>query len=261
MIVDMIWVHAGILGAVEGLSEFLPISSTAHLILTSSLLGLEQTAFQKTFEIVIQLGAILAVLVLYARYLLRHLRLVPLIITGFLPTAVIGFLLYGQVKLLFDQPATILWALFLGGIVLIVFEPLLRRACREGQTSLHAITVTQAAGIGLSQSLALVPGVSRSAATILGGMALGLEKRASVEFSFLLAIPTIIAASALDLLRNDDIFTAREWGILLWGTLASFIVALIILRWFLRYVQRHPLSVFGWYRIALALAFWSLLSL
>jgi undecaprenyl-diphosphatase len=250
----MTLLHALILGIIEGITEFLPVSSTGHLILAAKLLHLPETEFQKSFDIVIQLGAILAVALLYGRTLLRSRALLLGVFVAFLPTAVIGLLLHGLAKrYLLGNTDVVLWSLFLGGVFLIVFE----RWHQETETiEEEAITLQQAVVIGLFQSLAIIPGVSRSAATVVGGLLLGLRRKTIIDFSFLLAVPTMLAATALDLLKTGTSFTADEYGLLGAGLLTSFLVALAAISWLLRFIKHHSFSSFGVYRILLAIAFW-----
>ncbi|MSR87516.1 undecaprenyl-diphosphatase UppP [Candidatus Peribacteria bacterium] len=248
----MTFLHIAIFALVEGVTEFLPVSSTGHLILTAQLLHLPQTEVQKTFEIAIQMGAILAVAVLYGRTLLMEKRTMLLVGAAFVPTAVIGFLLHGVVKSLLGNTDVVLLALFLGGIVLLVFE----RFTPTGRAqSIREMTVTQAFLIGICQSVALVPGVSRSAATIVGGEFLGVSRKTAVEFSFLLAIPTMAAATGYDVLKSAGEFTSADVLSLAIGFVLSFLVALAAVKWFVGYIQRNSFAAFGVYRIVIALAF------
>jgi undecaprenyl-diphosphatase len=243
-----------ILGIVEGITEFLPISSTGHLILASRLLGLSQTDFQKSFEIAIQLGAIGSVILLYWRQFLEPAVLGRLI-AAFIPTGLIGFALYHVVKTyLFGSDAVVLWALGLGGVALIVFE-LLHKESDDAVVDVTAIPYSKAVLIGLFQSLSIVPGVSRAGATIVGGLILGLSRTTIVEFSFLLAVPTMLAATGYDLLKNASSFEAQQLGVLAAGFIASFFVALLSIKFLLAFVRTHTFIPFGIYRIALALAF------
>lgn len=245
--------HALILGLVEGISEFLPISSTAHLMFASSLLGLAQSEFVKTFEIAIQSGAILAVAVLYYKSFLNIEKL-KRIIVAFVPTGIIGLALYGVVKtyLLGNIPVA-LGALFLGGIALIIFERKRAPYTDEGITRL--LTYKEALIVGVAQSVAIIPGVSRSAATIVGGMLAGIDRKTIVEFSFLLAAPTMAAATALDLLKHGKEFTSADYTSLAIGFVMSFVVAIASMRWLLKYVRTHNFVAFGIYRIVAAILF------
>jgi undecaprenyl-diphosphatase len=243
-----------ILGVVEGITEFLPISSTGHLILTSRLLGLPQTDFQKSFEIAIQLGAIASVLVLYWRKFLEP-AILSRVLVAFVPTGIIGFALYHVVKsYLFGSDTVVLWALGLGGVALIVFE-LLHREGEGAVGDVASISYSKAALIGLFQSLSIVPGVSRAGATIVGGLILGLTRSTIVEFSFLLAVPTMLAATGYDLLKNASSFAFREFVVLAAGFISSFVVALLSIKFLLAYVRTRTFIPFGIYRIAVALAF------
>ncbi|HVY73003.1 MAG TPA: undecaprenyl-diphosphate phosphatase [Candidatus Paceibacterota bacterium] len=245
---------AGILGIVEGITEFLPVSSTGHLILASSLLGLSSTDFVKTFEIAIQLGAILAVVALYFTSFFR-IEVLKRLIVAFLPTAVIGLALYKVVKTyLLGNETVVLWALILGGIALIVFE-LLHTSRDDSTADISTMSYKQALGIGLFQSIAIIPGVSRSAATIVGGLLLGMSRATIVEFSFLLAVPTMAAATSLDLVKSYREFSSADLLPLAIGFVTSFVVALLVIKLFLSYVRKHTFIPFGVYRILVSVAF------
>lgn len=248
--------HAIILSVVEGITEFLPISSTGHLVLVSDILKISQTDFVKSFEIIIQLGAILAVVVLYWKRFLLSKILCLKVLTAFIPTAVIGFGLYKLIKLfLLGNTAVTLWAIFLGGIALIVIEKLYKEQPHH-LDAIERLSYKNAFLIGLIQSLSMIPGVSRAAATILGGLFVGLKRKAAVEFSFFLAIPTMAAATGLDVIKTSFAFTSQEWGVLLIGFVGAFITALLAIKYFVQYVQKHNFVAFGVYRIILALLFW-----
>src|SRR3989344_5484245 len=243
-----------ILGIVEGATEFLPVSSTGHLVLVNHLLGNAPTDFAKTFEIVIQFGSILAVLALYWRSFLQVETLQKLAV-AFIPTGLIGLALYPLVKTyLLESIPTVLGALFVGGVVLIVFD-YFHSQHPEEELSQKPMRYRDAFLIGLFQSLAIVPGVSRSAATILGGLALGFSRATIVEFSFLLAVPTLLAASGLDLFKNGLALSSGEWVTLALGFAVSFVVALASIWWLLAYVRSHSFVAFGVYRMVLAVAF------
>ena len=249
-------VQAILLGALEGFTEFLPISSTAHLLLAERIFGIAETEFVKSFTIVIQLGAILAVALLYSRRLMRDRVTNKRIIAAFLPTAVIGFALYRMIKsYFFEETGLILLMLFLGGIVLVLFE----RWRKSADGADEPISYRQAVLIGCFQALAVIPGVSRAAATIIGGELIGVRRRTIVEFSFLLAIPTMLAASGYDLLKAGPSFSGNEWLVLAAGFLASAIFAWLSVRWLLRFIESHSWSGFGVYRMVLAAALWVLL--
>ncbi|MBY0110450.1 undecaprenyl-diphosphate phosphatase [Patescibacteria group bacterium] len=243
-----------ILGVVEGITEFLPISSTGHLILTAELLGLAPTEFLKSYEIVIQLGAIAAVVFLYWRSFL-DLEVLKRITAAFIPTAVIGFLLYSFIKdYLFESMEVILASLFLGGVALIALE-LFHKEKDDAHKDVKDITYRQAFFIGLIQTLAVIPGVSRSGATIVGGLLLGVSRVAIVEFSFLLAVPTIAAATGYDLLRNSHVFTENDFLLLAIGFVVSFLVAIVAIKFLLNFIRNYTFIPFGIYRILLALVF------
>ena len=243
-----------ILGIVEGLTEFLPVSSTGHLILASDLLGIPSTEFLKSFEIAIQLGAILAVVVLYWKSFLE-LPVLKRIAAAFIPTGIIGLLLYPFAKAyLLENTLLVLWALLLGGIALIIFE-LLHKEPEGAVQHVKDITYTQSFIIGIAQAVAIIPGVSRSAATILGGLMLGVGRVAIVEFSFLLAVPVMIAATGLDLYKSVGAFNPGDFELLAVGFVVSFIVALGSIKFLLQYVLSHTFIPFGIYRIVLALFF------
>lgn len=246
-----------ILSITEGITEFLPISSTGHMILVSDLLKITQTEFIKSFEIIIQLGAILAVVVLYFKTLISKTKLwVPLLL-AFLPTAILGLVFYKVVKtyLLGNTNITLI-AIFAGGVVFIVFEKWYSKRSTKPIGDMSHITNKQALIIGLCQSVSMIPGVSRSAATILGGLFLGLSKKTALEFSFLLAIPTMIAATGLDLIKTGFNFNNQEITFLIIGLFGAFITALIAIKFFLNFVQNHTFIPFGIYRIILAIVFW-----
>ncbi len=247
--------QAVVLGLIEGLTEFLPISSTAHLVLSSELLHVHPTEAVKTFEIAIQFGAILAVVALEWKRLTSSTAVWTRVFAAFVPTALIGLFLHKIVKsILLESIATILWSLSIGGVLLIVFS-LLKKERPTDVRNVEDISHAKAALIGLCQAVAIVPGVSRAAATIVGGELLGVSRKTIVEFSFLLAVPTIAAAAALDLMKSMDALSMTDLPLFLGGGSAAFITALLSIRWFLSAVKRLPFSVFGIERIAVAALF------
>ncbi|OIO32413.1 MAG: undecaprenyl-diphosphatase UppP [Candidatus Yonathbacteria bacterium CG_4_10_14_3_um_filter_47_65] len=251
----MTLIHALILGVIEGFTEFLPVSSTGHLILVGHLLGLSQTDFQKSFDIIIQLGAIAAVVALYAQTLFS-VNTIKKLAVAFAPTGVIGFAFYKIVKtLLLGNESVVLWSLFLGGIALILFE-LVYKEPADADGGIDNISYRQSFVIGLCQSIAIVPGVSRSAATIMGGLALGIGRKTVIEFSFLLAVPTMLAATGFDLVKNANTFSADEFGILAIGFFMSFLVAITSMKFLLGFIKQHNFIPFGVYRVVAAIAFW-----
>jgi undecaprenyl-diphosphatase len=248
-----------LLGIVEGLTEFIPVSSTGHLILASELLGYAAEEWA-TFNVIIQLGAILAVIVLYwrtfwdvARGLFtgdpKAWRFVRNLAVAFVPSAVLGFILLDHIEALLENAWVVAVALILGGIAILIIERTVRPAVGEGGVS--AIPLRTALGIGLLQCLSMVPGVSRSGATIMGALALGVERKTAAEFSFFLAVPTMIGATSLVVLTNREEIAASnvDWGLIGVGFAVSFIVALVVIKWFIGVVSRYGFAPFAWYRI------------
>jgi undecaprenyl-diphosphatase len=245
-------IQALILGLVEGITEFLPISSTAHLILASRVMHLAETEFVKSFQIIIQLGAILAVVVLYWNRFWNWEVLKKLVV-AFIPTGVIGLTVYKAVKgYLLGNMTVVLCALFVGGIALIVFERFHRTS--ESEVDFSEITYRRALLIGIFQAIAVIPGVSRSAATIVGGSLIGISRRTIVEFSFMLAVPTMLAASVLDLYKSHDALAGNNAALGI-GFVVSFVTAVAAIKSFLTYLKKHDFAAFGWYRIVLAVVF------
>ncbi|MCK9432244.1 MAG: undecaprenyl-diphosphate phosphatase [Candidatus Omnitrophica bacterium] len=245
-----------IFGFVEGVTEFLPISSTGHLMLTARLLHLAPSEFVKSFQIAIQLGAVLSVAVVYRKQLAGGSRIWKHLLVAFLPAAVIGGFFYAVIKrYLLASSQVVLWSLFLGGLFLVVFEFFYRQK-ENAVDDLARISYPQALLIGLFQSVAMIPGVSRSAACIVGGLAAGLKRRVVVEFSFLLAIPTMLAATALDLFKSAHSFSGTEFIYLGAGFIVSFLVAMAAIKLLLLFIQKHTFISFGIYRMALAVLFW-----
>ena len=244
-----------ILGIIEGLTEFLPISSTAHIVLASKLLDLKTSDFLKSFEISIQLGAIASIVFLYWKTLISKWNLNAKIITAFIPTATIGLIFYKLVKsVLLENYLISVYALFLGGIAIVVFE-LFHREKENDIQELADISYKQALTIGLFQSVSIIPGVSRAAASILGGMIVGIKRKTIVEFSFLLAIPTIAGATGLDLIKSADAFSKNDFFHLGVGFAVSFIMATISVKLLLKFIRGHNFTSFGIYRIILAILF------
>lgn len=250
--------HSLILGIVEGITEFLPISSTGHLILAGELLKIPASEFQKSFDIIIQLGAILSVVVIYW-HKLWNMETIKKLIVAFIPTGIIGLALYKIVKTyLLGSHVIVLSSLLLGGIALIAFERW-HKESDQAVADFSAITYKQAFAIGLFQSIAIIPGVSRSAATIVGGLYLGLKRTTIVEFSFLLAVPTMLAASGLDLVKNASAFSMGQFNELAVGFVTAFIVAYFSIKFLLRFIKTHDFTSFGVYRIVAAVVFWFVL--
>ena len=252
-----------LLGIVEGVTEFLPVSSTGHLILASALLGYDAAQW-KLFNIVIQLGAILAVVVLYWRTFWAVLiglagrepgaaRFVRNILLAFLPAAIVGLALHKAIEALLGNPEVVAVALIAGGIAILVIERLVKTADIRG---VAAIPLPRAIGIGALQCLAMIPGISRSGATIMGALMLGVERRTAAEFSFFLAVPTMLGATTLELVKSrHDIGTAAiGLPAILLGSVVAFVVALIVIRGFVALISRHGFAPFAWYRIAVGSA-------
>jgi len=249
----MTYLQSIILGLVEGASEYLPVSSTFHLIWASKLLGIPQTDFQKAYEVIIQTGAILAVIFLYWKTIINDKQLILKILSSFFPTAAIGLVLYKIIKNIFFENYLLQISVFLIiGLVFIFYEKYQKKNLNKTLTD---ISYKDCLIIGLAQAVAVVPGVSRSGAVILAMMMLGVKREEAAKFSFLLAIPTIAAASGLDLVKQMPIlFTqAGNFGYLMVGFLTAFLSALFVVKWFIKFLQKHTLSSFGWYRIVLGI--------
>jgi undecaprenyl-diphosphatase len=252
------WVDPAIMGLIEGITEFLPISSTGHMILAEQILNW-QAPPGKVFEIVIQLGAILAICVLYFRRLLKVVVELPTqksaqnftiaVLVAFLPAAVVGFLAHDYIASVLFNPWVVSWALLLGGIAIVMiekfFDPVDRYHEVEEFTPLLAIK------IGMIQLLALVPGVSRSGATIMGATLLGASRKSSAEFSFFLAIPVMLGAAALTLYKNWPELTTADFEAIAIGFVVAFISALIVVDQFVKFISRNGFTPFGWYRIVI----------
>jgi undecaprenyl-diphosphatase len=237
-----------ILGTVEGITEFLPISSTAHMIIVSTLLGLKQTIQNVAFEIIIQLGATLAIVFLYLEKInFKEINLWKKVILAFFPLAIIGFLLRHQIKELFTIQ-TVAWMFIIGGIVFFIVEKLYSFK-KVKVKDVEKVSFKQALIIGFFQVFALIPGTSRSGATIVGGMLSSLSRKTAADFSFLLAIPTMFAASGYELLKNIHSFSNQNLLVLVIGFIVSFISSYIAVKLFLKFVQKYTLNAFGIYRI------------
>ncbi|QDY99461.1 undecaprenyl-diphosphate phosphatase [Nitratireductor mangrovi] len=248
-------VDAAMLGLLEGLTEFIPVSSTGHILLAGHFLGFESTG--KAFEVLIQLGAILAILTVYFSRLLQILRDLPSdprtrrfvlgILIAFLPAAVIGASAHGFIKtVLFETPMLICVMLIIGGVILLWVD---RWAIEPRHTEVMDYPIGLCFKIGLFQCLAMIPGTSRSGATIVGALLLGADKRSAAEFSFFLAMPTMAGAFAYDLYKNRDILSASDLPIIAVGFVLAFVMAVIVVRYLLDYVSRHGYSLFGWWRL------------
>lgn len=247
-------IQAIIIAIVEGITEFLPVSSTGHMILTSSILGIDNDSFLKTFEISIQLGAILAIVFMYARRFLKSFEIYKKLIAAFIPTAVIGFIAYGFIKSHLFNPIIVSISLILGGIVLILVNKRMVSAVSEYK-EVEDISLKNSFFIGLIQCISMIPGVSRAAATIVGGTFNGLNKKQAMEFSFLLAVPTMFAATGLDLMKSGIVFDHHKIILLIVGLVTAFVVAWIAVKAFIAFVEKRGFAFFGWYRIAIGILY------
>lgn len=266
-----LWLISAILGVVEGLTEFIPVSSTGHLIIADHFLQFKQTLGNpdkaELFEIVIQLGAILAIGFLYRGKLWEALnaknpssgpgRLRTHLFVAFLPVAVVGFFFHKTIMAYLFTPMTVAISLIIGGIIIIYVESFI--SVHRQKTEIKTMTVRDALVVGFSQVLSLIPGVSRSGATIIGGMVGGMTRQSATEFSFLLSFPVMIAATVYDLYKHRDVLNSDMLSLLSIGFIVSFIVALAVVRWLIGYVRKHNFIGFGIYRIlfgGLVLVLW-----
>lgn len=255
---------ASLLGIVEGVTEFLPISSTGHLILLTDILGFKGPP-NRIFEVVIQLGAILGVCWVYRRRLMETLakpstarsqHLFVVLTLGFLPAAIVGFLAHDFIKSVLFNPKIVCVALVVGGIAIIIVEKVSHRIRID---TVDAISPMSAFLVGFGQVVAMVPGTSRSAATIIGGRLLGMSRGTAAEFSFLLAIPTMFAASGYDLYKNMSLLSSDDAAVIAVGFVSALVTAVVTVEWLIRFVSTWSFRIFGWYRIALGVTMYLLL--
>lgn len=246
--------EAIILSIIEGLTEFLPVSSTGHMILASAAMGMEDDAFVKTFEISIQLGAIAAIALMYIDRFLRGIDIYLKLFVAFLPTAIVGLLAYKTIKELLFNSTVVAISLIIGGVIIILLD---RRVEERGSDTLalEELSYARAFRIGLIQCLSMIPGTSRAAATIIGGVFNGLNRKQATEFSFLLAVPTMVAATGYDLLKTSADISGSELQLLGIGLVGAFISAWFAVRLFVKWVSTHGFAVFGYYRIVLGVLF------
>jgi len=243
-----------IIAIIEGLTEFLPVSSTGHMILASSLMKIHDDAFVKTFEISIQLGAIMAIVMLYAKRFWQGISIYLKLGIAFIPTAIIGFFAYNFIKAYLFNPIIVAVSLIIGGIILILIDK--KVVGQKSKTDvLENITYKNAFFIGLIQCFSMIPGVSRAAATIIGGVFNGLDKKQATEFSFLLAVPTMFAATGYDLLKTPVEFTNHEILLLAIGFIVALFTAWIAVKIFLKIVENYGFKYFGYYRIIIGIIF------
>ncbi|MFZ2199349.1 MAG: undecaprenyl-diphosphate phosphatase [Microgenomates group bacterium] len=248
----MNYFHALILGIIEGLTEFLPVSSTFHLIITSKILGLASSDFIKMFEVVIQSGAIFALVFIYLKTLFSNKKLFINVMSSFVPTAIVGFVLHKIIKTIFFESNILMLGMFVGiGLLFLLVEKLNLNLSKN----IESLTIKQAIMIGLAQSLSVIPGVSRAGSVIVAMMLMGYKRNESAKYTFLLSLPTIFAASALDLYQNRELLISLQNGylLILVGFVVSLIVAYLVVKWFLQYLSNHTLAIFGWYRLIMAL--------
>jgi undecaprenyl-diphosphatase len=244
-----------ILGIVEGLTEFLPISSTFHLIMTSRILNLSSSDYLKLFEVVIQSGAILSLVFIYAKMLLTDFKLLKLVIYSFLPTAIVGFLLHDTIKNVFFESSWLMLASFIGvGLIFLFLEKYLTQTPIQLSKTVANLTISQSLIIGFAQAFSVIPGVSRAGSVIVAMMLLGYKRDEAAKYTFLLSLPTILAASSLDLFQGRELLMSLEggWLILGIGFFAAMASAYVVVKWLIKYLSTHTLEIFGWYRLAVA---------
>lgn len=250
----MTLIQSIIIAIIEGITEFLPISSTGHMILASKLMNIHEDAFVKTFEISIQLGAIMAIVMMYIKRFLKGISIYLKLGIAFVPTAIVGFLAYDFIKNYLFNPVIVSISLVVGGIILILIDK--KVVSRKSQTDvLENIDYKHAFFIGLIQCFSMIPGVSRAAATIIGGVFNGLDKKQATEFSFLLAVPTMFAASGYDLYKTPVVFTSHEIMLLIVGFFIAMVTAWVAVKIFLKIVENYGFKHFGFYRIAIGIIF------
>ena len=249
-------IEAIIIAIVEGITEFLPVSSTGHMIITQELLGMEIDDFVKAFTVNIQFGAILSVVVLYWKRFFQTLHFYYKLFVAFIPAAVIGFLAGDFIDSMLENVAVVAVMLVLGGVVLLFVDKWFNKPAAD-----QTITYPTAFKIGLFQCIAMIPGVSRSAATIIGGMTQKLDRKTAAEFSFFLAVPTMFAAAGYKLLQNYQTITTDNIDILIIGNVVAFVVAMIAIKTFISFLTKYGFKVFGYYRILVGLAILIMLAL
>lgn len=249
-------IEAIIIAIVEGITEFLPISSTGHMIITQELLGMTIDDFVKAFTVNIQFGAILSVIVLYWKRFFQSFDFYFKLFVAFIPSAIFGFLLMDQIDQMLGSVLIVGIMLLVGGIILLFVDKWFNKPVSQKE-----ITYLTALKIGLFQCISMIPGVSRSAATIIGGMTQGLDRKSAAEFSFFLAVPTMFAAASYKLLENYEVITSQNISVLLIGNLVAFIVAMIAIKTFIALLTKYGFKMFGYYRIVVGLAIIIMLSM
>ncbi len=246
--------QAIILAIIEGITEFLPISSTGHMILASSIMKISENSFVKTFEISIQLGAILAIVMLYYKRFLQGITIYIKLGIAFIPTAIVGFLAYKTIKTYLFNPLVVSTALIAGGIILVLIDKHVVTRKTE-YADLGDISFKHSFFIGLAQCVSMIPGVSRAAATIIGGVFNGLNKKQATEFSFLLAVPTMCAATGYDLIKTEAAVSSHEILLMITGLAFAFVFAWLAVKIFLKIVENYGFKHFGYYRIVIGIFF------
>lgn len=245
----MTLLHTIILGIVEGLTEFLPVSSTGHMILVSHFLHIPEDVALTTFEIAVQVGAILAVVVTYYKKLF-DIEMIKKLILAFIPTGVVGLFVFPYIKNLLTSPIIVASMLVLGGLCIIILEHRYEKQTEEGKIiEIFNLSYKNAFILGVLQSLAIIPGVSRSGAMIMGGLVMRLSRTMVTQFTFLLAVPTMIVATVYTLIEKHSQLSMDDLSLIVIGSSIAFVVALVVIRVFLEYIRRHSFQVFGWYRI------------
>lgn len=242
-------IHVIVLAIIEGITEFLPVSSTGHMIIASSVMGIQSDDFVKLFTVAIQLGAILSVVVLYFKRFFQTIGFYYKLFVAFIPAAVFGLLFSKKIDALLESALTVGITLFIGGIILLFVDKWFNRADVKEEKEISYLTALK---IGFFQCLSMIPGTSRSAATIVGGMSQKLSRKAAAEFSFFLAVPTMFAATCkklYDFYKEDHVFTGEEIKLLAIGNVIAFIVALLAIKTFITFLERRGFQLFGWYRI------------
>jgi len=256
----MSFLQALILAIIEGLTEFLPVSSTGHMIIGSSVMGIASDPFVKLFTICIQLGAILSVVVLYFKRFFKSVNFYIKLIVAFIPAAVFGVLLGDKIDQLLESPLTVAISLVVGGVILLFVDKWFNNPTINEEEEINYLTALK---IGFFQCIAMIPGVSRSGATIVGGMSQKLSRKVAAEFSFFLAVPTMFAATGkklLDFYQEGHTITTQQMQVLAFGNVVAFIVALLAIKSFIGYLNKNGFKVFGWYRIIVGLAIIALIS-
>lgn len=257
---NMTTLHAIILGLIEGVTEFLPISSTGHMVLVSHFLHIPEDVTLFTFQIAVQLGAISAIVVTYYKKLFQ-IAMIKKLFIAFIPTGLVGLLIFPYIKELLTSPLLVASTLLIGGVVILVLEKRYEQKTQEGTIiEIFDISYKNALLLGLLQTLAIIPGVSRSGAMIMGGLVMRLSRTLLTEFTFLLAVPTMFVATAYTIFKKHTLLSFESFSLIATGGIVAFVVALIVIRLFLQYVRKHSFVVFGWYRIIIGIVLLFLLA-